>query len=254
MSELFDVQLTVNGQVVQRTVPADMTLMNFLRGSLGLTGVKNGCAEGHCGTCTVIFNGKAERSCLISMRRAHGSVVETVEDLAPAEDRLHPLQYAFAVENATQCGFCTPGMLMAGKALLNHTPTPSEAEIRHALRHNLCRCTGYTSIVRAVQRAAEMLAAGVESVELPPAGEAANGQGLLGVELLDKNAVAAVRGEIRYGADRAMDGMLYGKIKWAEVPSARVVNIDDRAALRVPGVRLVLTGRDVLGTNQVGQL
>lgn len=254
MTDLLDVQLTVNGQMVRRTVPAGMTLMDFLRQSLGLMGVKNGCDSGHCGTCTVIFNGQAKRSCLIKMSRANGCTVETVESLAPTTRQLHPLQYAFAVENAIQCGFCTPGMLMAGRALLDHNPAPSEAEIRHALRHNLCRCTGYASIVRAVQRAAGMLSAGIQAVDFPTAAESGGENGLLGQDLLDKNALAAVRGEICYGTDLTVAGMLYGKIKWADLPSAKIVNIDDGEALRVPGVRMVLTGKDVLGTNRVGQL
>ena len=134
-----------------RTVSVTPTtmLLDVLREDLGLTGTKNGCGQGHCGACTVIVNGKAVRSCITTAARLDGARVETIEGLATG-DRLHPMQDAFIAEGAIQCGFCTPGMIMAAKALLDASPSPDRAEIELALEHNLCRCTGYGAILRAI--------------------------------------------------------------------------------------------------------
>jgi aerobic-type carbon monoxide dehydrogenase small subunit (CoxS/CutS family) len=150
---MIDVEFILNGQPVRTSMPETMTLLRFLRDELRLTGAKNGCSSGHCGTCTVIINGKATRSCLVKMSRVQDALIETIEGLAQG-DRLHPIQQAFIQSDAVQCGFCTPGMILSARALLDETPEPSEQEIREALSGNLCRCTGYVRIVRAVQKAA----------------------------------------------------------------------------------------------------
>jgi carbon-monoxide dehydrogenase small subunit len=137
------IALWVNGVLRCATVTGQMSLLTVLRDQFGLVGTKNGCGEGHCGACTVIVDGKAVRSCVYPAHRAAGKKVETIEGLA-AGGELHPLQRAFAELGAVQCGFCTPGMIMAAKALLDANPHPTDAEIRHALRHNLCRCTAAT--------------------------------------------------------------------------------------------------------------
>ena len=124
-------------------------VVQWVRDSLGLMGSKNGCNQGHCGSCTVIIDGKAKRACTVKVSVLQGSRVETIESL-PVEGNLHPLQDALMREGAVQCGFCTPGMIMAAKALLDDNPNPTNEEIKHALRFNLCRCTGYAAIVRAV--------------------------------------------------------------------------------------------------------
>lgn len=161
MSDFVEVTFTLNGRAVTARVPGEMTLLRFLRDEMGLTGTKDGCSSGHCGACTVVLDGKAVRSCLVRMgsKRMQGAEVVTVEGLAPAEGLLHPLQAAFVERGAVQCGFCTPGMLMAAKALLDGNPHPTEGEIKAALarNRNLCRCTGYVNIVKAVKRAAENL-------------------------------------------------------------------------------------------------
>ena len=131
----------------------DGSLLTFLRQELGLMGTKNGCGEGHCGSCTVLVNGKARRACVTKIAQLDGARIETIEGLA-RDGRLHPLQAAFIKEGAIQCGFCTPGMIMAAKGLLDANPDPADGEIREALRHNLCRCTGYVSIFRAIRMAA----------------------------------------------------------------------------------------------------
>lgn len=145
--------VTVNGMVERLDVPSNLTLLEMLRERLALTGTKNGCAAGECGACTVLMDGEPVNSCMVLAVEADGAEIVTVEGLAQGEV-LNPLQRAFVEEGAVQCGFCTPGMLISARALLDRNPNPSEAEIREALLGNLCRCTGYTRIVQAVQRAA----------------------------------------------------------------------------------------------------
>jgi aldehyde oxidoreductase len=158
MSEAIQVGLTVNGRKSKARVKPETTLLQYLRDDLGLTGTKNGCSKGHCGTCTVILNGKAIRSCTVRMdsKQVRDGQVQTIEGLAK-EGKLHMLQASFIEEGAIQCGFCTPGMIMSSKVLLAENPAPSAEEIRTWLtRHrNICRCTGFAPIVRAVQKAAE---------------------------------------------------------------------------------------------------
>ena len=153
MSARQTVRLTVNGAAVEREVEPRRLLADFLREDLGLTGTHVGCEHGVCGACTVILDGDSARSCLTLAVQADGAEVETVEGLGTM-DALHPLQRAFREHHALQCGFCTPGMLMAALDLLRKHPSPSEREIREGLSGNLCRCTGYEHVVRAVQAAA----------------------------------------------------------------------------------------------------
>ncbi len=151
------IRVEVNGVPYERTVEARHTLADFLRDDLGLTGTHLGCEHGVCGACTIVFDGEAVRSCLLFAVQAHGARLLTVEGLGTPE-RLHPMQRAFREHHALQCGFCTPGILMTVYRFLQDTPRPTEAEIRQALAGNLCRCTGYQNIVRAVHAAAEALA------------------------------------------------------------------------------------------------
>ena len=148
------VRLTVNGAAVEREVEPRRLLADFLREDLGLTGTHVGCEHGVCGACTILLDGDSARSCLTLAVQADGAEVETVEGLGTM-DALHPLQRAFREHHALQCGFCTPGMLMAALDLLRKHPSPSEREVREGLSGNLCRCTGYEHIVRAVLAAAE---------------------------------------------------------------------------------------------------
>jgi len=151
------VTLDVNGDTRDLLVPSHKTLLEVLREDMQLTGTKHGCELGECGTCTVLVDGKPELSCLLLPIQLEGRAITTVEGLA-AGSALHPLQTAFAALNAAQCGYCTPGMLLSAKALLDENPKPSREEIREALAGNLCRCTGYTKIVDAVALAAERMA------------------------------------------------------------------------------------------------
>jgi carbon-monoxide dehydrogenase small subunit len=153
-----NIHLWVNSQSYTSAVSGNATLLQFLRDTLHLTGVKDGCAEGDCGACTVILNGQALKSCLVLAVQADGANVLTVEGLAGPDGNLHPLQEAFLEAGAVQCGYCTPGMLLATKALLDTNPHPTREEIRVALSGNLCRCTGYAKIITAVELAAARLA------------------------------------------------------------------------------------------------
>jgi carbon-monoxide dehydrogenase small subunit len=150
-----EVRTTVNGARIERDAEPRLLLSDFIRHELGLTGTHVGCEHGVCGACTILVDGVPVRSCLMFAAQANGRALETVEGLAPAPGRLHPLQEAFRDAHGLQCGFCTPGILMTMKAFLAEHPNPSEAEIREALSGNLCRCTGYQHIVDAVKLAAE---------------------------------------------------------------------------------------------------
>ncbi len=145
--------LTVNGISHQVSVIASDSLSSVLRGKLGLTGLKEGCLEGECGACTVLIDGAAVNACLMLAFQAEGREILTVESLSGPNGELSPLQQSFLDHGAVQCGYCTPGMVMAATALLNRNPSPTQPEIRHALAGNLCRCTGFQSIIEAVEAA-----------------------------------------------------------------------------------------------------
>lgn len=150
------VSTTINGDAVEFVCPGNETLLDVLRDRIGLTGSKEGCGTGDCGACSVTVDGQLVCSCLVLGAEVEGRKVETVEGLADG-DKLHPLQSKFIEHAALQCGVCTPGFLIAAKALLDYNPKPSEEEIRYALAGNLCRCTGYDKIVRAVDAAAKQM-------------------------------------------------------------------------------------------------
>ena len=147
------IEFTVNGKKVKLDIDPTMTLLQVLRERLYLTGTKEGCGEGECGACTVIIDGNAVNSCLVPVGQVHGQRVETIEGLS-RDGKLHPLQEAFVTEGAVQCGFCTPGMIMSAKALLDKKKKPTTAEIKEAIAGNVCRCTGYTKIIEAIRKAA----------------------------------------------------------------------------------------------------
>jgi carbon-monoxide dehydrogenase small subunit len=147
------IKLRVNGQEREIIVEPRQTLLDALRYDLGLTGTKEGCGDGNCGSCTVLLDGKAINSCLVFAIEVDGQEITTIEGLFQA-GKLHPLQQAFIDEGAVQCGFCTPGMILTAKALLDSNPNPTEVEVRQAIAGNLCRCTGYDKIVRAILKVA----------------------------------------------------------------------------------------------------
>jgi len=246
-NDLFEIKFILNDEPIQVEVQPENKLMQFLRREMGLTGTKNGCESGHCGACTVIIDGKAQRSCLVKMKKVNGARVETIEGLSK-NGILHPLQQAFLETGAVQCGFCTPGMIMTGKALLDSNPNPTVDEIKAALavNRNLCRCTGYVSVIAAIQLAAERMANGGEFKILPQA------QNILSNPQLKAEYTKKVTGTCLYADDIVKDDMLYGKILWAAHPHAKILKVDTSKAEAMEGVVLVLTAKDIPGKNQAG--
>jgi len=151
-----EIQVKVNGQLHRRRVPPRMLLVDFIRDELGLTGTHIGCDTGHCGACTVMLNGVTVKSCLLLAAQANNSEVQTIESVG-SDSKLHPIQNAFLEQHALQCGYCTPGMILSSLFLLKRNPNPSEDEIKRGIDGNLCRCTGYLNIIRAVQAAAKKI-------------------------------------------------------------------------------------------------
>jgi len=150
----MNIQVTVNGETYERDVEARRLLVHLIRDDIELTGTHVGCDTGNCGACTILFNGVAVKSCMLLAVQANGAKIETVEGLAQ-NGELHALQQAFSEHHALQCGYCTPGLLMSAKHLLDHNSSPTEAEIRKAIQGNICRCTGYVNIVEAIKAAAK---------------------------------------------------------------------------------------------------
>ena len=239
------IRIQVNGTWYDFNVGPRTTLLQVLRDELHLTGTKNGCGQGHCGACTVIVDGKAVRSCVYLARRADGKSVETIEGLA-RDGELHPLQRAFVEHGAIQCGFCTPGMIMAAKALLDRNPNPSDEEIKEALKHNLCRCTGYTKIIEAIRAAAS----GQPSVKISE--PTATGLRAVGHPLPQPDAVAKATGQALYTADLYFEGMLHARVLRSAYPHARLRRVDVHRARTLPGVAAVLTAADVPGAKNHG--
>jgi carbon-monoxide dehydrogenase small subunit len=159
MSEHRNIRSTINGRIYELSVPPNETLLDLLRYRLGLVGTKNGCETGDCGACTVIMDGRAVSSCLVLAIEINRASVTTIEGLA-ANGEMHPLQQAFVDQGVVQCGFCIPGMIISAKALLDEEPDPSEEDIRSAIAGNLCRCTGYGSILSAIAAAGKSLRGG----------------------------------------------------------------------------------------------
>jgi xanthine dehydrogenase molybdenum-binding subunit len=240
------ITLHINGLPHRVEIQPDATILSVLRGQLGLTGPKNGCGEGHCGACTVIVDGRAVRSCVYPAARAAGKKVETIEGLS-AKGELHPLQRAFIESGAVQCGFCTPGMIMAAKALLDANPHPSDAEIRRALRHNLCRCTGYASIVRAIRAAESGLPPKKIARSRTPSALVQVGQPLPRPDAEDK-----VTGHALYAADLRFPRMVYARVLRSRYAHAQLLKVDVAAAKLLPGVLAVLTAADAPGAPNHG--
>jgi CO/xanthine dehydrogenase Mo-binding subunit/aerobic-type carbon monoxide dehydrogenase small subunit (CoxS/CutS family) len=239
------VSLNINGEQIRSTLPPEKTLLRFLRDELRLTGTKNGCSTNHCGACTVLVNGRATKSCLLRVAKLNGAEVVTIEGLSPP-GVLHPIQAAFLAAGAVQCGFCTPGMILATKALLDANPDPTEAEIREALKDNVCRCTGYTKIIDAVKLAARWLRHPREmSLSL---------SGGYGESVIDLDGVAKVQGRLLFADDLYLPDMLHAKVLWSEHPHAVIWQVDTAAAEAVAGVARVLTAKDVPGHNGFGPL
>jgi len=239
------INLKVNGRKISPSVPARTMLLTFLRDELKLTGTKNGCSTNHCGACIVLVNGKAKKSCCLPMRKLQNADILTIEGLADGQ-QLHPIQAAFLASGGVQCGFCTPGMILSTKALLDKNPDPTEEEIRLGLQHNICRCTGYLKIIAAVKLARDGLKHPLE-IKL-------NRIGGYGQSVMDIDGVAKVTGKLSFAGDMVLNQMLYAKVVWTEHPHAVIKSIDVKPAEKLAGVVQVLTAKDVPGHNGFGPL
>ena len=233
---------TVNGQTVN--VEENQKLLRYLRDTLRLTSVKDGCSEGACGTCTVLIDGKPTRACIPQTDKLEGKSVLTVDGLSDFEKDVYT--YAFGTAGAVQCGFCIPGMVLCAKALLDQNPAPTREEAAFAIRNNICRCTGYVKIIDAILLAGEIFRAG----EVPPAPEDWSlGQRVPRVDVEEK-----VTGTGIYPDDIYLDGMIYGSAVRSKYPRARVLAIHMEEAKALPGVVGVYTAADIPGQNKVGHL
>ncbi len=234
---------TVNGREVQPS--KKQKLLRFLRDELQLTSVKDGCSEGACGACTVIIDGEICKACVPDTDMLAGRSIITVEGLTEWEQRVYT--YAYGKVGAVQCGFCIPGMVLCTKALLDKNLSPSDDEIRYALRNNYCRCTGYVKIMDAVRLSAKILREGV----LPEDGDPAWS---LGSRVSRVDVEEKVLGYGKYPDDYALEGMLYGVALRSRYPRARVLSIDTSKAKALTGVEAVLTAEDIPGENKIGHL
>ena len=240
----------VNEQSIEVEIEPSETLLYVLRERLRLTGVKNGCGEGECGACTVLLDGVPVHSCILPAMKARGRAVTTIEGLG-RPDRLHPLQGAFIRHGAIQCGFCTPGMIMAAKGLLDENPDPDEDFIKKYLKGNLCRCTGYYPIITAIQEAARILRLD-EGTPPEPFFGLPRAEDLFGKPSLDKDVVEKATGRLVFSDDLLQEGMLHGKLLLSPLPHAEILEIDTSLAERVTGVHKILTCKDVPGPNRYG--
>jgi CO/xanthine dehydrogenase Mo-binding subunit/aerobic-type carbon monoxide dehydrogenase small subunit (CoxS/CutS family) len=243
------IEMTVNGRPVSRSAKPHQRLLDFLREDLHLTGTKEGCGAGECGTCSVFVDGKLLKSCLIPLAKAHGARVETVEGLARAGE-LTVLQKAFHKCGASQCGYCIPGMVMAATAALRANPFLGDEEIKERLGGNICRCTGYQKIFEAVALARDVIngraaASALDEVEQP------DGR-FIGANVRRIDAPSKVSGALKYAGDMTMPGMLHVQVLRSPHPHARIVSIDTSDAEAMPGVEAVVTAKDVPGENAFG--
>lgn len=239
-------RFTVNG--IEREVSEDKPLLRYLRDDLKLKSVKDGCSEGACGTCTIVVDGKAMRSCILTTGRSVGKTIITVEGLSLREKEA--FVYAFGRAGSVQCGFCIPGMVMAGKALLDQNPNPTEEDIKKAIRGNICRCTGYKKIIEGIDLAARILRG---EQEIDSEFESGEGGYRVGDSAFRADVREKVLGTGEYVDDMELPDMVYGGAVRTEHPRARIVKINTEAAASLPGVLAVLKAEDV-PRNKVGHI
>jgi CO/xanthine dehydrogenase Mo-binding subunit/aerobic-type carbon monoxide dehydrogenase small subunit (CoxS/CutS family) len=242
------IRLHVNGEVHTVAAAATDTLLDILRVRLSLTSPKRACDRGECGACTVLLDGCAVNACLVLARRVREAAVTTVEGLGRGQ-QLHPLQRIFHEMGAAQCGFCTPGMVLTAKALLDNNPAPSGEEIRTAISGNICRCTGYVKIVAAISAAAAELAPakahGGHVTAPADGGRARPSLNPIGRRLPRRDGLGHVTGATQYTDDLAVPGMLYARPVYSAHAHARIVRVDVSRARQAAGVAAVITAQDV---------
>ncbi len=237
-----EINFSINGLPIKVISDPKKTLLKVLREDLHLTGTKEGCSAGHCGTCAVLVDGEIVMSCHYPLEKARNKKVVTIEGIGTLE-KPHPIQIAFAVNGAVQCGFCTPGMIIRAKWLLDKNPKPSREEITSAIQPHLCRCTGYVRIVDAIETAGAFLRNEIRSMEPD------KGKGILGERVPRRDALEKATGATLFVDDIPISGVAHIKVVRSPHHHARIVNIDTQQAQSVPGVLAVLTSEDVKGTN-----
>lgn len=248
--EKLTVEMTVNGKPIREAVESHLRLLDFLREKLYLTGAKEGCGEGECGTCSVFVNGAVVKSCLMPVQKADGTRITTVEGLSP-DGRMTPVQEAFIETGASQCGFCIPGMVVTATGLLQKRPNATRDEIRHGLSGNICRCTGYRKIFQAVELARDVMQGGHLPVSSLRSHDSEH-ESYIGAAVRRIDAPSKVTGSLKYAADMQRPDMLHIRVLRSPHAHARILSIDTREALSVPGVITVLTHEDVPGVDGHG--
>jgi CO/xanthine dehydrogenase Mo-binding subunit/aerobic-type carbon monoxide dehydrogenase small subunit (CoxS/CutS family) len=248
---MADIQLTatINGRKVSRAAKPHLRLLDFLRDDLNLTGNKEGCGAGECGTCSVFVDGVLMKSCLMPVAKAQGSQIDTIESLAKSGE-LSVLQMAFHKAGASQCGYCIPGMVMAATAALRANPFADREEIKERLGGNICRCTGYQKIFDAVELARDVQNGRISAAALLET-DTADGE-VIGKNVRRIDAPSKVSGRLKYAGDMLMPGMLHVQVLRSPHPHARIVSIDTSAALALDGVEAIVTSADVPGQDGFG--
>jgi aldehyde oxidoreductase len=238
-----EINFILNGAHRRVIVDPQKSLLKVIREDLKLTGTKEGCSAGHCGTCAVLVEGEVVLSCRVPVAKAQGKEVTTIEGIGTLKNP-HPLQLAFAKTGAIQCGFCTPGMIVRAKSILDRNPKPDREEIKKAIQPHLCRCTGYQKIFEAVELAASCLRGETKSIELK-----LGGKDTIGQPVTRRDALEKATGTAFYAADLAVDGCAHIKVLRSPHHHAKILHIDKAEAEAIPGVLAVLTAEDVRGTN-----
>lgn len=262
--EQVNVTFILNDENVSVKVDPRKRLLDMLREDFLLTGVKEGCSVGECGACTVLIDGRAVTSCLVLAPQVNGHRVTTIEGLQK-NGELHPLQQSFIDSGAVQCGFCTPGMILAAKALLDKNQHPTREDIKTAISGNLCRCTGYEKIIEAVEMAVKYMEEkdannkknninDKEAVEQLSKTTFLDDTAVVGKRIVKTDALKKTTGEALFANDINFKNMLFGKVLRSKVPHAILKNIDTTDAKNFPGVKAVLTYKDIPGANRVGIL
>ena len=244
MSREEVIQFTVNGKKIKLLEKLDKPLVRVLRDTLRLTGAKEGCGKGFCGSCTVLVDNKPTLSCVTPVSKVNGKEILTIEGIGTPEQP-HPLQKAFVAAGAVQCGFCTPGMIVRAKALLDKNQNPSREEIVKKMSGHLCRCTGYVKVIDAIQLGSEMLKG--EAIDVDTGISTIIGSSVDRIDSLEKAC-----GVAKYAADLYMEGMLYAKTLRSPYPHARILSIDIGEALKSPGVVDVITASQIPAENCLG--
>jgi len=244
---LVEITATVNGRMVSRSVPNHYRLIDFVREELHLTGNKEGCGAGECGTCSMFVDGVLVKSCLMPVQKIMNATVETVDDLDRDAGRT-VLQQAFHKCGSSQCGYCIPGMVMAATSLLRKMPNPDREQIKEGLGGNICRCTGYQKIIDAVELARDVI-----NKKIPDSSLEENLlEPVMGARTPRLDAPGKVTGSVKYAADMVLPNMLHMSVLRSPHAYAKIVSIDASAALAIPGVEVVLTSADVPGIDNFG--